>query len=209
MNNFVILVRLLQAEIMENKKPDRRARRTRKSLRDALVELILEKHYDSITVQNILDRADVGRSTFYEHFRDKEDLFRGDWERFLDFLIRDINFENTKKDGFIPIKELFQHLIDLHPFYRALVKSRKSEQLFKTGHHHLAIAIENKLSLSLANEQPPLVPTAILSNYLVNEIFSLLRWWLDQNMPYTPERMDEIFHQLIMPGFRAAFGEKK
>jgi AcrR family transcriptional regulator len=192
---------------MEKMKSDRRSNRTQQALRKALKELILEKHYDEITVQNIIDRADVGRATFYAHYRDKEDLFREDWERFLGFLIQHIDFENIKKSSFVPIKELFQHLIDFHPLYRAIVKSRKSDQLFKIGQNHLAKGIENKLTLLLVNEQPALVPIPILANYLANEIFTLLTWWLDQNMPYTPERMDEIFHQLITPGFRAAFGD--
>ena len=194
--------------MIENKRPDRRTKRTRKALRDALVELILEKHYDAITVQDIIDRANIGRSTFYAHYRDKEDLFQQDWEKFLDFLIHHIDFENIEKERFIPIKELFRHLIDFHPFYRALLKSRKSDRLLKTGTYYLAQGIENKLTLSHKNEQAATVPIPILSNYLANEIFTLLTWWLDQNMPYTPERMDEIFHQLVSPGVRAALGKK-
>ena len=61
-------------------KQDRRVGRTVTSLRKALTELILEKHYDSITVQDIIDRANVGRSTFYTHFRDKEDVLISDWK---------------------------------------------------------------------------------------------------------------------------------
>lgn len=193
---------------MEGKKTDRRSERTRKSLRDALIELILKKHYDAITVQNIIDRADVGRSTFYAHFRDKEDLFRGDWERFLNFLVQQIDFENIEKGRFVPIKELFGHLKDFHPFYRALVRSRKSDQLFNTGINQLAKLIEDKLTLSLRKRQSTLIPVSILSNYLANEMFTFLRWWLDQNMPYSPERMDEIFHHLITPGFQAVLDEK-
>lgn len=194
---------------MENKKSDRRPVRTRKSLRDALIELILEKHYDDITVQNIIDRADVGRSTFYTHYRDKEDLFRGDWERFLDFFVQHIDFDNIEKGRFVPIKHLFQHLMDFHPFYRALVKSNKSDQLLKIGQEHLAARIENKLTVWLGKEQITLVPISILSNYLANEIFALLKWWLDENMPYAPERMDEIFHQLVTPGFLLVLSDKE
>jgi AcrR family transcriptional regulator len=199
---------IIAGQITENKKFDRRSNRTQQSLRKAIKEIILEKHYDEITVQNIIDRADVGRSTFYAHYRDKEDLFRGDWERFLGFLIQHIDFEKIGKGGFVPIKMLFQHLIDFHPFYRVIVKSRKSERLFRIGQNHLAKAIERKLTLLPGNEQPAFVPIPIMANYLANEIFTLLLWWLEQNMPYTPERMDEIFHQLITPGFRAAFGNK-
>jgi AcrR family transcriptional regulator len=194
---------------MENKKSDRRLVRTRKSLRDALIELILEKHYDDITVQNIIDRANVGRSTFYAHYRDKEDLFRGDWERFLDFFVQYIDFDKIKKSRFVPIEQLFQHLMDFHPFYRALVKSNKSDQLLKIGQTHLAKRIENKLIVWLGKEQTTSVPISILSNYLANETFALLKWWLDENMPYPPERMDEIFHHLVTPGFRLVVSDKE
>lgn len=187
---------------MENRKLDRRSNRTQETLKRALIELILEKHYDDITVQDILDRANIGRSTFYTHFRDKEDLFRQDWEGFLCFLTQQFNFENIKKGSFVPIKALFQHLKDFHPLYRALVRSRKIDQVFKFGQNHLAKAIQNKLTILLPANKELLVPIPILSNYLANEIFNLLKWWLDQNMPYTPERMDEIFHRLITPGFR-------
>ena len=59
---------------MESRKVDRRIQRTRQLLDDALIELILEKGYDKITVQNIVDQANAGRSTFYSHFLDKDDL---------------------------------------------------------------------------------------------------------------------------------------
>jgi AcrR family transcriptional regulator len=61
------------------KKVDRRTQRTRHQLGRALVGLVEEKRFDDITVQDVIDRADVGRSTFYTHFRDKEDLLRKDW----------------------------------------------------------------------------------------------------------------------------------
>lgn len=62
---------------------DRRVLRTRDTLGDALVELIKEKPFDDITVQEVLDRAGVGRSTFYTHYKDKEDLLLSDVEDFF------------------------------------------------------------------------------------------------------------------------------
>jgi len=64
------------AMTVKSKKADRRTNRTRRSLSTALVDLVKEKRFDDITVQNVIDRADVGRSTFYSHFRDKDDLFQ-------------------------------------------------------------------------------------------------------------------------------------
>ena len=70
-----------------NKKTDRRVLRTREVLSNALVDLILEKGYEKITVQNIIDQANIGRSTFYDHFQDKQDLL----EKSFGMLADDLN----------------------------------------------------------------------------------------------------------------------
>ncbi|MDT7605431.1 MAG: hypothetical protein QOF61_3428 [Acidobacteriota bacterium] len=188
----------------EHKKSDRRASRTRHSLSDALVELILEKRYDSITVQNVIDRADVGRSTFYAHYRDKDDLFLQGWQALLDGLVRHIEWENAGRARFVPVAELFQHLQEFHHFYKALVRSRKTALLFKTGLSYLSESIETSLTQWLIDKPQPSLPVPVLTNYLASEMLALLKWWLDHNMPHTPERMDEMFHQLVVPGFRSA-----
>lgn len=183
---------------------DRRVLRTKHSLSKALVELIQEKHYDYITVQDIIDRANVGRSTFYTHFRDKEDLLMGDWKRAMDFFLSQIRWSNINSGQFVPIAELFNHLKDFHSFYRALVKSSKIERLFKNGQRYFAEIIEEKLDSIITDKTGLSVPLPILSNYLAEAIFSQLKWWLDNNMPYSAREMDDTFHQLIMPGFRAS-----
>ena len=192
----------------QTEKTDRRTNRTKKLLRDSLVQIILEKHYDLITVQDIIDRADVGRSTFYLHFRDKEDLLIGDWKRFLDFSVQHLDWSNLKKGRFVPIGALFNHLKDFHHFYRALVKSQKIESLSKQGCRFLSERIENEL-VSRFDKSVMKVPPAILANYLASEIFNHLRWWLDNDMPHSPEEMDEIFHNLVMPGIRNSFTDYK
>ena len=193
----------MRTMLVKRKKSDRRASRTRRSLNDALIQLILEKRYDAITVQNVIDRADVGRSTFYAHYRDKEDLFRSSWEGLLDSFVRHIEWEKARGGRFVPVRELFRHVQEFHPFYRALTRSGKTDWLFKTGLSYLTKTIERALTSRLANKPQPIVPIPVLSNYLAGGILTLLKWWLDHNMPYPPERMDEIFHELVMPGFRS------
>jgi hypothetical protein len=73
--------------------------------------------------------------------------------------------------------------------------------LFKKGQTYLSRNIEQQL-VSLAPQHDLSVPLSILSNYLAGTLLTLLKWWLDNNMPYTPQRMDEIFQQLVMPGVR-------
>src|SRR3954470_3024607 len=118
---------------MTTKVSDRRPAKTVSALRTSLIELMLEKHYDSITVQDIIDRANVGRSTFYSHFRDKEDLLVGDWKRFLGMLAAHIDLDAAANGRLAPVEGLMMHLKDYHPFYRALVRSGKSERLFNLG----------------------------------------------------------------------------
>lgn len=186
---------------------DRRIDRTVTSLRKALIGLILEKHYDSITVQEIIDRANVGRSTFYTHFRDKEDVLVGDWKRFLDMMVAHIDFQKAASGRFIPIRELIHHLKEYHALYRALVKSGKSERLFTVGTTYLAEQIEPKI-ISAVGDKPTDVPPALSAHYLAIQIFATLRWWLDQNMPYSPEEMDKMFHSLVAPGVSNALGNR-
>jgi AcrR family transcriptional regulator len=185
------------------KKDDRRSNRTKRSLSDALVELIHEKRFDDITVQDVIDRADVGRSTFYSHFRDKEDLFQQDWERFLEMFAGQINWEKAGQESFVPVMFLFGHLKDFQPFYKGLVRSRKTDSVFKSGVNYLSQKVETALTLRFKDKPAPSLPIPILANYLAIELFALLKWWLDNEMPYPPERMDEIFHELVTPTFQA------
>jgi AcrR family transcriptional regulator len=194
---------------MKTQAVDRRVQRTQKSLRDALIELILEKHYDTISVQDIIERANVGRSTFYLHFRDKEDLFRGDWQRMLEYFVGQIMPENLQAGRIFPIRELFEHLKDFHHLYRALVKSGKIDRLFGYGQKYLAERIEARIHDDFSIEIQTTIPIPILANYLASEIFSQLKWWLDNDMPYSPERMDEIFHRLLLPGVNSVINETR
>ena len=182
------------------KTTDRRIQRTRHSLTHAMVDLVTEKRFDDITVQNLIDRADIGRSTFYTHFRDKEDLFQTNWEGFLEFCVEQIDWTMVGKGSFFPVRFLFDHLKDVQPFYRGLVRSRKSEPLMKTGAEYLSERIGEGLQANL--KYHPSIPVPILSNYLATELFALLKWWLDHGMPYSPERMDQIFHELVNPAFQ-------
>lgn len=179
------------------KKTDRRTVRTKRSLSQAMVDLIKEKRFDDITVQNVIDRADVGRSTFYTHFRDKEDLFQKDWERFLNGFAQQIDWDKAGSGSFVPVVFLFQHLQEAQSFYQGLVRSRKTEAVFKSGVEHLSRKIEETLNARIKHH--PKIPIPIVSSYLASELFVLLKWWLDERMPYPPERMDQIYHELVTP----------
>src|SRR5918996_1979067 len=99
------------------KKTDARVRRTRDALGDALVALMQEKPFETITVQDVLDRAHVSRSTFYTHYSDKDDLLMSDAEEFFEALSMALSVHGDKSDRVFPVREFFEHLADAQPFF--------------------------------------------------------------------------------------------
>jgi AcrR family transcriptional regulator len=92
---------------------DRRVRRTRDALGDALLALVQEKPFDDITVQEVLDRADIGRSTFYAHYRDKDDLFLSDLEDFFEPMSTLLLRYPDGSNRIAPVRELFAHVAEM------------------------------------------------------------------------------------------------
>jgi AcrR family transcriptional regulator len=173
--------------------PDRRSQRTRRLISEAFLNLMREKHYAQITVQDIIDRADVGRSTFYAHYQDKEDLLGTEFAEVLHALQHNVNAENADT---LPTVGLFEHIKEVQFIMKAFVLGDNADPLFRKVHLALTAAFERYLS---ARQPQPPIPNSIVANYLAGAYLSLVRWWLDNNLSYSPERMDEIFHDLAMP----------
>ena len=188
---------------MTSASPDRRTAKTVAALRTALIELMLEKHYDSITVQDIIDRANVGRSTFYSHFRDKEDLLVGDWKRFFQLIADNTNLMTDGAQKIAPIEGMFTHLKHMHALYRALVRSGKTDRLFSVGTEFLAQKLEQKIKNSFTHVKFS-VPPEFLAHFLSLQIFGTLKWWLDRDMPFSPSEMDSFVQALVGPATRSA-----
>jgi len=183
-----------------DKKTDARVRRTRDALGDALVALMQEKPFDTITVQDVLDRANVSRSTFYSHYSDKDDLLMSDAEEFFEALSMALSAHGDKSDRVFPVQEFFTHLSDVQPFFKALVKSGKYQENMELARGHFARGIERRLSeLPRARSIPPNQLPAIAFTH-AGALLSLLTWWLDRGMRESPDEMDELFHRIIWHG---------
>ena len=183
-----------------NKKTDARVRRTRDALGDALIALMQEKAFETITVQEVLDRAHVSRSTFYTHYSDKDDLLMSDSEEFFEALSMALSEHSDISDRVFPVKEFFNHLADVQPFYKALVKSGKFQENMELARGHFARGIERRLSeLPRAKSIPANERSAIAFTH-AGALLSLLTWWLDRGMREPPEQMDELFHRMVWNG---------
>ena len=176
-------------------KNDRRSQRTRHLLSAALVELIREKDYKTITVNDIIERANVGRSTFYAHYKDKDDLFLGELDRVIEVLSRRIPGQDEMP--FLPSLGLFQHVSEEYELYRALVWTPGIDLLIK----HMQKSLTQRVEQGLQNSgQEYGVPIPILANFITGSFLNLLKWWLENKEKQTPEQMNEMFKKLILSG---------
>ena len=194
---------------MTQQREDRRSQRTQQALMEALIALLAVKHYDEISVNDIIERANVGRSTFYAHYQSKDDLLKSGFERVLDMLIQHISFGEADQDLQLDTTQLFRHAQGHYELYRTLVWGSGFEILTKDGHAALSAKFQESLTQLLSGKPEPPVPLAVLSYSMAGTLLILLKWWLDNKMPYSAEYMDEIFQQLVMSSARNILGLTK
>jgi AcrR family transcriptional regulator len=185
---------------------DRRIQRTQQALLDALLDLLKVRHYDAISVKDIIEKANVGRSTFYAHYQTKDDLLKGGFERVLEMLLEQLVFDETERKLSLDTAPLFRHAQGHAKLYRALAWGSGFELITTQGQASLGEKILQRLSSIAPAEGQIAVPLSILSYSLAGSLLILLKWWLENDMPGSPEYMDGISQQLIMPGFRNALG---
>lgn len=185
------------------RKTGRRVRHTRNLLGDAMVELIREKPFAEITVQQVLDRAGVSRSTFYTHYSDKNDLFLGDVDDFFEMMATDLMRRGEVSNRVAPVRELFAHIAQVRDFYAALVASGKIHDTMELGQGHFARAIEQRLSTLSPTSKVLSTQRGAMAYTLAGALLSLLSWWIDHGMKTSPAEMDDLYHRMVWSGVRA------
>jgi AcrR family transcriptional regulator len=160
--------------------------------------LIREKDYNAITVNDIIERANVGRSTFYSHYRDKDDLFVGELDRVIEVLSQRVPYQ--KEIPFFPSLGLFRHVGEEYELYKALVWTPGIDLLIKHMQKSLSQRIEQGFQERRKESE---IPLPIMANFIAGSFLTLLKWWLENKMIYSPDQMDEIFKKLTMSGIEA------
>jgi AcrR family transcriptional regulator len=177
---------------------DRRVKRTQQLLAKALIALTLEKGYDAVTIRDITERADIGYATFFRHYHHKDALLQEVLEVVLAEL-KNLLPTAPDADAIVIGTTLFHFVQENSNIIRVLLSSRSSTSLVQ---HIVDIATQDVL-----NENTPLersaVPVEIAAYHLVNSSIALIQWWLEHEMPYSPERMGIIFDELIIKPTRA------
>ncbi|HVA28243.1 MAG TPA: TetR/AcrR family transcriptional regulator [Candidatus Baltobacteraceae bacterium] len=182
--------------------PDRRIQKTEHLLREALASLIAEKPYDSIVIKEILHRANVGRSTFYTHFRDKDDLLVSGICR----MVESVRSQNLRRSAIWHERMLWFSLpiFEYHYGHRhdgrlttgagtAVQHARLQEVLAEM------IADDVRAELKSRRKAAQSMPADLVVEYLASTFVLVLNWWIEAVRPLPPAQIDEVFRALVLP----------
>jgi AcrR family transcriptional regulator len=178
---------------------ERRKRRTHTDLKQAAFELVLEKGYDAVTIQDIVDRADYGRGTFYIHFDGKEGVV---WEIIMDGLQEanqqgDQRFKEGKHPpGYLGYLITFEHAHKNQDLYRLMMGSQGSALLSHRVAQVLAGQIEASIRAGEYNPSPG-IPADVIAQTIVGALVHLVLWWLDTPNGYTPKQMADMLWKVV------------
>ena len=193
---------------MTVKTEDRRIQRTRALLLSALLDLIVEKGYEEISVQDIVDCANVGRSTFYKHFLDKRELLLTGVERLQHLLTEQRATRDTSATsnatllGFSLL--LFQHVQGNLQFCRALLGPHGGAIVEPRFRLILAELVGEDLAAGVPAGAALAMPLDVVVQYTVSAFLGLLRWWMEQPARCPAEEIDRQFRMLTIPAISAA-----
>ncbi|HLY26699.1 MAG TPA: TetR/AcrR family transcriptional regulator [Aggregatilineales bacterium] len=194
---------------------DPRVRRTRQALREALVALILEQNYDTITIQDITERAGLRRATFYLHYHDKEELLLTILQSAVDGLTGGMEappdteclmYEQVYHSDL----KMFLHVESNASLYHIILGRQETNQIIQRVRMYIAAHI-----MQYFEHDPKMnalsLPVEVVANYMAGVKLAMISWWLEKDMPYSPSQMAEMCARLsldgaltaVLPEFRA------
>jgi len=193
-------------------KTDRRVQRTRDLLQKALLDLIGERGYDAITIQDIVDRANVARTTFYVHYSSKDDLLISCHEAIVSQFQSGLLYLHplSREDLLSPeappgLTAIYRHLEEVRGQLYPMFQGKDGPLILRRIRDLSAQAIEANLRAAFA-EADSTLPLDVLATYLAGAQLALVHWWLEKRQPHTPENIAQTFHRLQRAAIRDAFG---
>jgi AcrR family transcriptional regulator len=180
-------------------KTDRRAQRSRDAILEALFALMLERGYERLTIQNLIDRAGVGRATFYAHFQSKDELLAASIARLRGWLEQAGRARGDEPLGFtLPF---FQHLASHRRIYEITV-ARESEASVE---RHVRQMLTDLVRDDLRRRHAPIAATRLdlATHYVVGALWSSFIWWMESAQALPPDELNAQFQRLCFPGLEA------
>lgn len=177
---------------------DRRMQKTREAIFNAFSTLLAQKRYSKITVQEIIDQANIGRSTFYSHFETKDDLLKALCKDIFDHIFSDdLNSELTHDfssvDNDLPSKltHVLYHLKDSKRDLKGILSCESKDLFFSAIKSHLEQLFSQYIAVSVG------IPPTYISNHLAGSFVETLKWWMQNDMTHSPEELTRYFFAVI------------
>ena len=193
---------------MEARKDDRRVQRTQQLLRTSLVSLIEEKGFEALTVQNIIDRANVGRATFYAHFDNKEDLLVSGFDG-LRAVLKELQRQahmctaNSDERLFAFSHEMFAHIAEYRKVFRAMVGKRSGALVQQLLQKIVVDLVRDDLKAMVGRRDNRSAPAEAIVQFVTSGFFGLAMLWASGKLPLSVEEVNALFRRLAMPGVKA------
>lgn len=186
---------------------DRRVNRTRRQLRSALMALILERGYNAVSIEDITERADLGRTTFYLHYRDKEELLIESLEAIAEELriqveqMTDLEIEEGRAHA-NPVAVVFRHVDENRDLYRIIVKGEGSSKASNRIRDIIEEAANDFFNLHMSEfvSAPPEVPDGLVAGYFASAMLGFISLWLEKELPYSGKEAADLFMILFFRG---------
>ncbi len=186
---------------MVKRATDRRVQRTRQLLQNALISMMIEKGYEATTVQDIIDRANVGRATFYAHFADKETLLTSRLEDLRSFLSeRERQAQGSLGFSLAMLEHARSHL----PVWAAIVGRDSGALVLQRIQSMIAALVDGDLRALAFKGTPAQRDLAV--QYIAGAFMAVLTWWLDQGAKLPPDEVDAMFRRLVLQGVGGEWG---
>jgi AcrR family transcriptional regulator len=188
------------------RKEDRRVARTRLALRESMKALIKEKGYQAVTVEEITERANLGRTTFYLHYRDKEDLFLEELEEKMNGLVTEIAsgpllnwFLNSRGEVF---KNIFELVYDNQAIFKILAKEQPNQVFLRFRDIFVSAGTDLVIQSPFAQKKAGQVdvPIELILNYFSGSIWACMMWWIESDFALPVEQIVEIYRKMFFPG---------
>jgi AcrR family transcriptional regulator len=190
------------------RRKDRRVERTQQLIQRAFRSLLEEKGFEALTVQQIIDRANVGRATFYAHYENKDELFASGFEE-LRASLKALQRKGLLREGSVEERvfafshEMFAHANEYRAVFRAMIGKHSGAVVQQLLHKILLDLVRDEVKAITSRGDTGSIPDEALAQFIAGALFGVLIWWLTARTRLSVEDANRIFRRLAIPALKA------
>lgn len=182
---------------------DVRKEKTIQRIKNGFKELIQEKNYRDIKVQDILDKGEIGRTTFYEHYKSKDEVLKSivlDIFIHINHPIKEINHDYSGDNSLLQlILHMLKHFEEEKSLLRAILNSESRDIFLKALSKEITSLIEERMIPYYTSDH---VPEDVLLNHLSTSLLEIILWWLNKDCAISPSDVAYYYFSLVLPSLK-------